>query len=129
MRVAKHSEKEFTAIYNSDLTAEEKAEKLSISKAYMELKAKKYGLKKKKTEKPKTDYPVIVTETGTYTRSYVTFSTDAVVKAKELREICECNDTDFVPKKFTVAKMTEAEIEQEQFIVSKLKRNYGEPVD
>jgi hypothetical protein len=126
MRVSKHSEKEFTAIYSSDLTDEEKTEKLSISKAYMELKAKKYGLKKKKVEKPKTDYPVIVTETGTYTRSCVTFSTDAVVKAKELREICECNDTDFVPKKYTVTKMSQEEIEKEEFLISKLKRSFGE---
>jgi len=129
VRVSKHSKKEFSDVYLSNLTDEEKVEKLGITKAYMELKAKKYGIKKTKEKKIAADYPVIVTETGTYKRSYITYSNDAVVKVQQLREICECNDTEFTPKKFSTAKMTEKEIEQEEFLINKLKRHFGGDVD
>lgn len=129
MRVSKFTQAQFTKIYNSNLTDEQKAEKLGIGIPYMQLKAKKFGIKKDKPKRIENDHIVIVTETGTYTRSCITFSSDAVVKAKQLREIVECNDVEFVPTDFSVEKMSEAEMEQEHFIVSKLKRNYGDPVD
>jgi hypothetical protein len=129
MRVSKFTKAQFTKIYNSNLSDEQKSEKLGISAAYMQLKAKKLGIKKDKPKRIENDHIVIVTETGTYTRSCITFSADAVVKAKQLREIIECNDVEFVPNKFSVEKMTEKEMEQEHFIVSKLKRSYGDPVD
>ena len=129
MRVSKHSKAEFAKIYLGQGTNQEKAEKLDITSAYMQLKAKKYGLKKTKEKRPENDYPVIVTETGTYTRSCITYSHDAVVKAKELREIVDCNDVEFVPKKFSVEKMTEEEMEKDTFTVNKLKRNFGERLD
>lgn len=130
MRTSKHSKAEFKKIVQSGLTDDEKAEKLGISKAYMNAKAKKLGIKKpEKPKPPEKDYPVIVTETGTYTRSYITYSHDAVVKAKELRELVECNDTDYKPKSFDVEKMTAEEMEKEEFIVNKLKRNFGERLD
>tara|TARA_R110000824_G_scaffold112318_2_gene261412 strand:- start:6232 stop:6621 length:390 start_codon:yes stop_codon:yes gene_type:complete len=129
MRVSKFTQAEFTKIYNSALSNEEKAEKMGIGVPYMQLKAKKYKIKKEPIKRVENDVPVIVTETGTYTRTCITFLTDAVVKAKELREIVDCNDVEFVPAKFSVQKMTEEEMEHDTFTVSKLKRNFGEPID
>ena len=129
VRVSKFTKEQFTKIYNSNLSSEQKSEKLGITLAYMELKAKKLGLKKEKPKRIENDHIVIVTETGSYTRSCITFSSDAIVKAKQLREIVECNDVEFVPAEFSVEKMTEEEMEQDTFTVSKLKRNFGEPID
>jgi hypothetical protein len=129
MRVSKFTDEQFLKVANSNISDEDKSKKLGISLAYFRLKSKKLGVKKEVVEKPAVDYPVIVTETGTYSRSYITYSTDAVVKAKELREIAECNDTDYVPKAFSVKKMSDKEIEQESFLVNRLKRHFGEPSD
>jgi len=127
-RVSKFSDAEFEEIFLSDLDEDKRASKLGISVQYMRLKAKKLKIKREDIKKPvKQDTVVIVIERGTYTRSYCTYESDAVVKAKELRELVECNDTNFVPTDFEVRPMTEEEQEKETFMVSKLKRNYGEP--
>jgi hypothetical protein len=128
MRTSKFSDEGFTEIFQSSLSNEDKAKRLGISVAYMKAKSKKLGIK---ADAPKVvvkdDDIVIVTEIGTYVRSYCTYATDAVVKAKDLRELIECNDTEFIPTKFIVNNMTEEEQEKETFMVSKLKRNYGDP--
>jgi hypothetical protein len=127
-RVSKFTDAQFKTIYLSKLSDEVKAEKLGISTVYMHLKAKKLKIKRKtivKSEVILNDAIVIVTENGTYSRSYITYEHEAVVKAKELREVIDGNDTEYVPVDFTVARMTEAQIEQEQFSVQKLKRSFG----
>jgi hypothetical protein len=132
MRTPKLSDKEFAAIYEAEQDDRVRASKLGCSVAYMKLRWKKLNTASSQTPELVTDdseadddYPVIVTEHGTYTRSCITYSKGAEVKAKQQRETCSCNDTDYTPIKFVTTKMTEEEIDRETFIINKLKRSFG----
>jgi hypothetical protein len=120
------NDQEFTELYNKYKTNQERADASGYSPAYISIKASKLGLTKKKEAEPEKDKMVIVIESGSYTRSYLTYATDAEVKAKELRQVIELNDTDFKPKSFKTRDLTQKELDTETFHTERLKRHFGD---
>lgn len=124
------SDEEFIKLYNKYDNNQERSDASGYSPSYISLKASKLGLNKKQENlTQKQEEVVIVIETGKYTRSYLTYESDAEVKAKELRQVIELNDTDYEPKSFRTRKLTSTEKEKELFHIQRLERHFKEQDD